>query len=105
MAFSYSKYLLSLLRYLRLSSKTDDVTRQQHSERHFVPYLTCNTGAKFEKNSFNTLRDIFNFVIYLCTERICDISVFQQNLGYLCNKRRYFDIESAILLLSERSLR
>ena len=76
MAFSYSKYLLSLPRYPRFYSKTDDVTRQQHSERHFVPHLTCNTGAKFSKNSFSSLRDIFNVVIYLCTERICDIISF-----------------------------
>lgn len=48
---------------------------QQHSELHFVSYLTCITGAKFEKNSFNTLRDILDFVIYFCTETICDISV------------------------------
>ena len=90
MAFSYSKYLLSLPRYPRFCSKTDDFIRQQHSERHFVPHLTCNTGAKFEKNSFNTLRDIFNFVIYLCTERICDIISFLAKLWISLQQKKIF---------------
>ena len=32
-------------------------------------------GAKFEQHHYNISRDIHHFVIYLCTETICDLII------------------------------
>ena len=34
------------------------------------------TGAKFEQHHYNIFQDILDFVIYFCTDTICDIINF-----------------------------
>ena len=54
----------------------------------------------------NISQDILDFVIYLCTETICDvINFFEQKLEHLWNERRHSKNENAILVLFERSFK
>ena len=62
---------------------------------------------KFEQHHSNYSRDFLDFVIYLCTETICDvISVFFL-IEYICNekrcsKKKKTTKQNAILLLFKR---
>ena len=49
---------------------------QWHCRCHFVSYQRYITGAKFEKHHYNIFRDILDFVIYFCTDTICDVFNF-----------------------------
>ena len=79
---------------------------QQHSRCHFVSYQRYIIGAKFEQHHHNIFRDILDFVIYFCTDTICEtINFFEQKLEYLWNERRYSKEENAILALFERRVK
>ena len=44
--------------------------------RHFVSHMAYVIDAKFEQHHSNISRDILDFVIYFCTEMICDVINF-----------------------------
>ena len=45
---------------------------RQNGCHNFVSNLAYIGGAKFEQHHSSISRDILDFVIYLCTETICD---------------------------------
>ena len=64
------------------------------------------SGAKFEEHYLNISRDTLDWVLYCFSGTTYDIITFficiMQKRKYLCNEKRYYKKENAILLNNEK---